>query len=319
MLVFWIVLCVASIVVIVILAQKLSKEKQKTKLLIETKAKESEIEEKRLIELREKIRNLIVEIEKLKNQKQWVETQTIEVQTTFERNEEERQKVYSENEQKRNEAIAALDSRIAEQNAALEQVKTEYSKVVAAQQSIAAENTNAQERLNFLRQEIDSLQQQHSIAAKRQIDDKDCGRILIHSSEDLRFIYLLDKVKREYPEISKEIAEIEWRKIWQPAFKNMTADIKKVCGIYRIYTIDDKGFCRNYIGQGVDIRERWSEHIKKMVGSQPAGNELIYKYVTPEMAHFEIVEEVPQSKLDEREHYWIAYYNCTTDGYNTNK
>lgn len=149
MLVFWIVLCVAAIVVIIILAQNLSKEKQKTKLLIETKAKESEIEEKRLIELREKIRNLIVEIEKLKNQKQWVENQTIEVQTTFERNEEERQKVYSENEQKRNEAIAELDSRIAEQNATLEQAKTEYSKVVAAQQSIAAENTNAQEKLNF--------------------------------------------------------------------------------------------------------------------------------------------------------------------------
>lgn len=312
MVAFWIVLCIAATIVIIVLGQKLSKEKQKTKLLTEAKVKESELEEKRLAELREKIN-------KLTTQKQWIEVKTEEAKTNFERNEEMRQKTYAENEQKRNEVIAALDKQIAAQNSVLEQAKSEYNNVIAAKEKTAAENNSVQVEISVLRQEIKSLQQQHSAATKRNGDELYEGLTLSYSKEDERLVNLLDRVKADYPDLTVEIAEIEWRKVWQPLFKNMTSEMGRVSGIYRIWTIDDKGFCRNYIGKGVDIRDRWSDHIKKMIGSKAAGNELLYKFVTPEIAHFEIVEEVPEEKLTEREHYWIEFYNGTTDGYNTNK
>ncbi len=312
MVAFWIVLCIAATIVIIVLGQKLTKEKQKTKLLTETKVKESELEEKRLIELREKIN-------KLTTQKQWIEVKTEEAKTNFERNEETRQKTYEENEQKRNEVIAALDKQIATQNSVLEQAKLEYNNVIAAKEKTAAENSNAQIEISVLRQEIKSLQQQHSAATKRNEEELYEGLTLSYSKQDERLINLLDRIKEDYPDLTVEIAEIEWRKIWQPLFKNMTSEIGRVSGIYRIWTIDEKGNCRNYIGKGVSIRDRWSDHIKKMIGSKAAGNELLYKLVTPEIAHFEIVEEVPEEKLTEREHYWIEFYNGSTDGYNINK
>lgn len=312
MIAFWIVLCIAATIAIIVLWQELSKEKQKTKLLTETKVKESELEEKRLAELREKIN-------KLTTQKQWIEVKTEEAKTNFERNEETQQKVYAENEQKRNEVIAALDKQIAAQNSVLEQVKSEYNNVIAAKEKTAAENNSVQVEIILLRQEIKSLQQQHSAATKRSDDEAYEGLTLSYSKQDERLISLLDQIKENYPDLAVEIAEIEWRKVWQPLFKDMTSEMGKVSGIYRIWTIDDKGFCRNYIGKGVNIRDRWSDHIKKMIGSKVAGNELLYKLVTPEMAHFEIIEEVPEDKLNEREHYWIEFYNGTTDGYNTNK
>lgn len=314
---FWIVISIAAAIAIIVLAQKLSKEKEKTKLLTEEKTKQTKLEEEKLFELRTEAEELNEEIENLQNRKSWIEEKTIEAQATFESNEKMRQNAYLENEQRRKELINSLETQIAEKNNALEKLKQNCDSLNAQQQSIRAINDETLLENERLRQETILLQQQHSNATKRQVDDQDCGKTLSYSNNDLRLIDLLDKVKKDYPDLAKEIAEIEWKKVWQPAFKQMTNDSefsKPICGIYRIYTIDDKGFCRNYIGQAVDIRERWSEHIKKMIGVKPAGNEFLYKKVSPQNAHFEIVEKT--STLNEREHYWIAFYNAATDGYN---
>lgn len=85
----------------------------------------------------------------------------------------------------------------------------------------------------------------------------------------------------------------------------MTNNIKPsndLCGIYRIWTKDENGE-RSYVGQAKKIRERWSQHIKKMLGVAAADNHKFYSNVKPYNAHFEIIEVVDESKLNEREHY----------------
>ena len=85
----------------------------------------------------------------------------------------------------------------------------------------------------------------------------------------------------------------------------MTNDIKPsndLCGIYRIWTKDESGE-KSYVGQAKKIRERWSQHIKKMLGVAAADNHKFYSNVKPYNAHFEIIEIVDESKLNEREHY----------------
>jgi hypothetical protein len=59
------------------------------------------------------------------------------------------------------------------------------------------------------------------------------------------------------------IDKILWDIYYKPAFDVLSSHLfegtDKVCGIYKITCLDtDKA----YIGQSVDIRERWRQHIK---------------------------------------------------------
>lgn len=169
-----------------------------------------------------------------------------------------------------------------------------------------------------LEQALKSLAAQHKEATKRQVDEN-IGRIMEISPYEQQLCETLIMLKTNYPSLADNFNQIIWQKIWQPKFQAMTTDLLKsdVCGIYRIFTIDDTGFCRSYVGQAKKIRDRWSTHIKKMIGVDKADNTKFYSNVTPEIAHFEIIESCTESELNAREHYWIDFYNCVENGYNT--
>ena len=80
-----------------------------------------------------------------------------------------------------------------------------------------------------------------------------------------------------------------------------------------IYKITRKENGKSYIGQSNDIERRFSEHkSKKDIPIEIA----IQKYGVDAFT-FEIIEECPLEKLDEREIYWINYYNTYKGfGYN---
>ena len=72
-----------------------------------------------------------------------------------------------------------------------------------------------------------------------------------------------------------------------------------------------------YIGQtSTSISERWSNHKQKI---KEKNNNLylsMRKYGIDKF-HIEELEEVPNEQLDEREKYWIAFYNTYYNGYNS--
>lgn len=80
-----------------------------------------------------------------------------------------------------------------------------------------------------------------------------------------------------------------------------------------IYKITKKENGKSYIGQSNDIERRFAEHkYKKDIPVEIA----IQKYGVSEF-NFEIIEECSLEQLDEREVYWIAYYNTYKGfGYN---
>lgn len=69
--------------------------------------------------------------------------------------------------------------------------------------------------------------------------------------------------------------------------------------IYRLVLRENKEIC--YVGQAVNVKERWYQHIKKMVGVDAIGNEKLYEY-RPDDFLWTIVEENPEN-LNESEHY----------------
>lgn len=85
------------------------------------------------------------------------------------------------------------------------------------------------------------------------------------------------------------------------------------CGIYKI-TNNVNQHC--YIGQSINIESRWVHHknFSKSMNHYPLY--LAFEKYGIENFTFEIIEECPIEKLNEREIYWIQYYNSYYDGYN---
>lgn len=84
-----------------------------------------------------------------------------------------------------------------------------------------------------------------------------------------------------------------------------------------IYKITNKINGKIYIGQSVDCKRRWKEHINGH-WEEGSGNSAIHlaiqKYGVDNF-DFEIIEG-PISNYNEREIYWIEYYNSYYNGYN---
>ena len=175
---------------------------------------------------------------------------------------------------------------------------------------------SSKNELTAISVQLTSLKQQHKEATAR-LEDTNVGRTMLFTDDDIRLTQTLDVLKLQYPFLSDAFAKIQWTNIWQVKFQAMTNDLLKADkqGIYRIFTINN-GVQKSYIGQAKHIRERWSQHIKKMLGVERADNSKLYNAVKPWDAHFEIVEECAESQLNIKERYWIDYYNGVEDGYN---
>lgn len=83
-------------------------------------------------------------------------------------------------------------------------------------------------------------------------------------------------------------------------------------GIYKI-TNNING--KIYVGQSNNIQRRFSEHQNRGATSRIPVDVAIQKY-GKENFSFEIIEECSIEQLNQRETYWITYFNSIENGYN---
>lgn len=86
-------------------------------------------------------------------------------------------------------------------------------------------------------------------------------------------------------------------------------------GIYKITNLTNQ-MC--YVGQAVNIADRWKQHIKRGLGAEtPTRNKLYPAMITfgVENFSFEVIEECSRDQLDEREDYWQEYFKAKEFGY----
>ena len=83
-----------------------------------------------------------------------------------------------------------------------------------------------------------------------------------------------------------------------------------------IYKIENKINHKIYIGQSQDIERRWSNHISSAGKMRYKMSQALGEFGVENFS-FEVIEECPIELLDEREIYWIKYYNSMDpNGYN---
>ena len=215
-----------------------------------------------------------------------------------------------------NDEIAAKRLAELEISQTVKDKQQELAEIDATAKNVAEILISSKNELTAISVQLTSLKQQHKEATAR-LDDENIGRTMLFTDDDIRLTQTLDVLKLQYPFLSDAFAKIQWTNIWQVKFQAMTNDLLKADkqGIYRIFTINN-GVHKSYIGQAKHIRERWSQHIKKMLGVERADNSKLYNAVKPWDAHFEIVEECSEAQLNIKERYWIDYYNGVEDGYN---
>ena len=118
--------------------------------------------------------------------------------------------------------------------------------------------------------------------------------------------------------VDKLIWEAYYKTEYDKLMSRLFSDNNKHCGIYKITCLSSD---KAYIGQSVDIKERFKQHIKSGLSYTPSSNKLyaeMQKYGCENFI-FEILEEVSRSKLNEREAYWIDFYKTKEYGLNTTR
>lgn len=86
-------------------------------------------------------------------------------------------------------------------------------------------------------------------------------------------------------------------------------------GIYKITGPDG----RIYIGKSTDIKARWQQHCKSAFHTGTISWALIHdemERVGVDQFTFEVIERAPKEKLNEREKFWIEFYEADKCGYN---
>lgn len=118
---------------------------------------------------------------------------------------------------------------------------------------------------------------------------------------------------------SWELGKAIWTNHYKAAFDKMT-DVKALenSGIYKITNLTT-GMV--YIGQSVDIKQRWREHIRIGCGADfPSSTNQMYKDMYaqgPENFSYQVIDYCSGKKfLNEREKFWIAHYDSCNNGYN---
>lgn len=110
--------------------------------------------------------------------------------------------------------------------------------------------------------------------------------------------------------------------IWKVYYEKPTNDlIGRVIGtgihtgIYKITNVQNQ---MTYVGQSVNLSDRWKQHIKRGIGADAPTRNKLYPAMLEygvENFTFEVIEECEKSELDAREDYWQDYYQSTSFGY----
>lgn len=171
------------------------------------------------------------------------------------------------------------------------------------------------EEINDKRSKINALIEN----AKRQYEEehkKDFYRLCL-TPEDIADIYQLRQILPNLKK-SEPLNKVIWKAYYEKPYTDLIGRVVGTgvhTGIYKITNIENQ-MC--YVGQAVNIADRWKTHIKRGLGAETPINNKLYPAMAlygVENFTFEVVEECERSLLNEREDYWQDVFKAKEFGY----
>ena len=206
----------------------------------------------------------------------------------------------------------------AEQNyvAELEELKRKNK------EEIDEANLIMQVTINKINGQVDDCQKLYSsLISSYQIanEESDARRhvqISLTTREDIDFMLNYVSLRLKNPTIISKL-------IWSEYFQKPTNDMldfvlpsRDCAGIYKITNDETK---EAYIGRSVSVRKRLTDHIKSALGIDTIADQHVHQVMREKGIWnftFELIEECPREKLNEREKYYIEFFHTDQYGYN---
>lgn len=172
-----------------------------------------------------------------------------------------------------------------------------------------------QEKINQEKENVDAAVE----AAKRrqEMENQQDFYRLILIQEDIAEIKRLREVLpylRDKTPLNKVIYKVYYEKPLSDMIGRVVGTGQHT-GIYKITNLNSQ---KCYIGQAVDIANRWRQHVKRGVGAEDWTRNKLYPAMYSlgvENFTFEIIEECDRSKLNGREDYWQDFFHAKDFGY----
>lgn len=283
---------------------KLKNELEQEKLEI---LKELRQQEKKIEDLGRKEHDFLIHFEKIKQEKME------EINVLALKKNEEVQKSLNEMRLKQEKSI-----QIEIQEKRRESLKIFLEELEQKKKEIDQESSKEIEKIKEKLEDYRSIESAARMAKIRELNEKnekEWHKITL-LDEDLQELKELDQIKLRNPlPLRKAIYEIYYREPVR-ALLNRVLGENRTSGIYKITYLESG---ESYIGKSVDIHRRWQEHVKRGVGAEKETRSILYEAFKKYGIHnftFEVIEELEESKLNERETYWIDYFNSNVFGFN---
>jgi hypothetical protein len=185
--------------------------------------------------------------------------------------------------------------------------------------------TNISEVIEEYKENLAQIRKTYAAAREAQIRDEEISRqadfYSLHLTEmEWVTINILEELKPKMPTGARPICKLIWETFFQKQATSLCNNIlgsKTVCGIYKI-TNKNNGLC--YVGQSVDVADRWKQHIKCGLGiDTPAQNKLYKAMLKDGVTNFtfELLEQCDRQLLNEKERFYINLYQAYEFGYNS--
>lgn len=170
-----------------------------------------------------------------------------------------------------------------------------------------------------LQEKVESLAKLHSEAVRRTALESGTGGTIHLEQADRADVEMIRKMVRGM-RCENAVLKATYDVYVKPEIERLVRDqgVAGVSGIYRIWKKEGEREL-SYIGQAVDVGERWKTHAKRAWGVDNTGRIKLYQAMMEsgvELWNWELVEACDAGLLSEREKYWGSYYSVKEVGLN---
>ena len=270
------------------------------------------------LELLQQTKNLEVEVRGLQERRE-------NIIQTLEKEAKESGQIFKDQQIQIAEEQVELARRqmVTEFNKAQEKAKQEYLDLLnETMESYCNQREVSIQELEALTQKLNELQSKvnAAVAANKRMEldrqQKDFYRLQLSDIdiEEIAKIRSIENYLRDKEPLNKVIWKVYYEKPYTDLIGRVVGNKKKT-GIYKITNMEN-GMC--YVGQAVDIADRWKQHIRRGIGADPPTRNKLYPAMLEigvENFTFEVIEECESKDLSSREDSWQAFYHAKDFGY----